>query len=1673
MKIVDKDFSVKTKIPNNKYTNIINNKIEKNMNKNIFKIKYYTEKTEETRNLKKFKRFLNYKSIIYVFFSLIIICIITRLSCTSISITPKGNGVLKIYCPGMVNIFDESTPNICDVNNNNELKCTFEDNNPATINFKTINFVLNFSQMFKDSYIVKKIDFSGFDYNEINDLNSMFENCINVEEIKFGNFRANNAFNMSKMFYNCSLLSKVDFNNFETSNVIDMSYMFSNCRSLSIIDLKSFNTSKVTNMKNMFEYCIILDKIEQNFLTLLVTNMEYMFSNCKTLKSLNIINFDFSSVTTMNSLFKENSKLESVYFPKEIHTPSLTNIGSMFKGCNSLKSIDLSNFDTYKVRFMNNLFHDCKSLISFNISSFDTSNVIKMESMFENCYSLSEINLINFYTPSVRQIYNMFYGCISMTSINISNFDTFQVTNFANLFYNCYSLKEISLTNLETNMISDMSNMFYNCSSIISLNLTNFNTERVIKMNSMFEDCSSLEEIKIDIFENNQTIDMSRMFYGCKELRNITLNNFYTNQTKYMHSMFEGCNKLSSLDLSAFSTDNVINMNSMFYKCSSILSFNLKNFNTSQVKDMSSMFAECSNIIELDISIFETDNVEKTNSMFKNCNELKYVSLPKFEKSNIISMQSMFYGCHSLEEIDLSKFRTNKVVYMDSLFHGCSSLIILDLQSFDFSYVKNMGYMFFGCKSLTSIILSNLDNSVATNTSHMFMGCSTIDDIDLNSFNVENVIDFDYMFADCVFLQNLYLDKWNPKNAKSMKFMFSGCSSLSSLNLFSLEKSKLGSIQGMFFGCISLTSLDLSKFNTSSVVNTAYMFYKDFSLKSINFYSREFSSELNETINIAYFNTDSVKNMEYMFAYCYVLEKLDLSFFNTFNVLDMSFMFKECNNLTSVNLSNFDTSSVTTLEGMFYNCSNLSYINLNNTDDTKIKDIDLFIYNIEIFTVFCIDDSKARKLSNEINKEDNCYTVNCSDDAYEYRKRYDIENNKCVDNCRKVNKYEYKYRSTCHTICPNETYVDEYMCIPFYNPKEECTIQRVFLGECPFNELKEEINNTNIVKTLFIDKIMEEIEDLNFNRVINKVKNGELIKLTLFNETYQFSALSNKNKLNNLIYIDIQDCENLLKVKNGIPYSDELIFFKIEYTTEYYKIPIVEYKIYHENTKRWINVTLCNCMKFFYYIPIPNDISEEYLHDPQSDYYNDFCYQYTTENETDILLYDRRKVFNEYNMSLCEKNCKYIGKTNERVICECEVKEDFNKFLLNEDSSKNDSIFKFEDNKLSKYNFEILKCFKMMFTKKGFYGNYSSILYMVMIAINILIAFLFCIRGYKSLYAQIKWVSKGVSEKNKTKKKLNIIKKKVDFKNKNLITSGNPPPKIKNILITGKNLQTKKIQYKLDKSGTKVNAPSSLIDSRNKFKKGLDNNLKLNKLDNDIDNDFDEFLDIDQDIEINFLLYEEALKKDNRSFFIYYISLLKSRHILVSIFIKDYNSLLIKICFLIYVFSLNLGINTIFFTDKSIQNIYKGKGKYTFSESISYHMIPIIISGAISSIIKSITAIFIYSDSIILKLKENKSNSLEKEEEMNKALITITSRSMMLFIINFIFLFIFWIYTGSICAVFKNSQIYLILNGILSFSICILSPLLYNIIPSLLRSIALQGKTNECLYKISQFFQMI
>lgn len=54
----------------------------------------------------------------------------------------------------------------------------------------------------------------------------------------------------------------------------------------------------------------------------------------------------------------------------------------MFNGCSSVKSLDLSMFDTSEVRDMNNMFYGCSALETLDISSFDMSNVTSYTGMF-------------------------------------------------------------------------------------------------------------------------------------------------------------------------------------------------------------------------------------------------------------------------------------------------------------------------------------------------------------------------------------------------------------------------------------------------------------------------------------------------------------------------------------------------------------------------------------------------------------------------------------------------------------------------------------------------------------------------------------------------------------------------------------------------------------------------------------------------------------------------------------------------------------------------------------------------------------------------------------------------------------------------------------------------------------------------------------------------------------------------------------------------------------------------------------------------------------------------------------------------------------------------------------------------------------------------------------------
>ena len=135
----------------------------------------------------------------------------------------------------------------------------------------------------------------------------------------------------------------------------------------------------------------------------------------------------------------------------------------------------------------------------------------------------------------------------------------------------------------------------------------------------------------------------------------------------------------------------------------------------------------------------------------------------------------------------------------------------------------------------------------------------------------------------------------------------------------------------------------------------------------------------------------------------------------------------------------------------------------------------------------------------------------------------------------------------------------------------------------------------------------------------------------------------NKNKASNVSTILLGECENKLRSFYNISENEPLLIFKIDEYEEGLLIPIIEYEVYSSKTKKQLNLTICKDVKINVLLPASINEDEEYKHDSSDEYYNDICNVHTTDTGTDITLDDRRKEFNNNNLSLCESNCEYKG----------------------------------------------------------------------------------------------------------------------------------------------------------------------------------------------------------------------------------------------------------------------------------------------------------------------------------------------------------------------------------------------------------------------------------------------
>ena len=190
-----------------------------------------------------------------------------------------------------------------------------------------------------------------------------------------------------------------------------------------------------------------------------------------------------------------------------LNTSEVDDMRLMFSSCASLETLDLSSFNTEKVKYMYAMFDGAKNLRSIKLpKGFIGSSVTDLNATFKGCESLTELDLSGSNSENVKDMKAMFYGCRALSKLDLTDFKTGQVTTMENMFCICSTLETLDVSSFNTENVTTMLGMFNNCSSLRSLDLPGFNTANVTQMSSMFNKCSSLRSLDLSSFYHGKYV---------------------------------------------------------------------------------------------------------------------------------------------------------------------------------------------------------------------------------------------------------------------------------------------------------------------------------------------------------------------------------------------------------------------------------------------------------------------------------------------------------------------------------------------------------------------------------------------------------------------------------------------------------------------------------------------------------------------------------------------------------------------------------------------------------------------------------------------------------------------------------------------------------------------------------------------------------------------------------------------------------------------------------------------------------------------------------------------------------------------------------------------------------------------------------------------------------------
>ena len=324
----------------------------------------------------------------------------------------------------------------------------------------------------------------------------------------------------------------------------------------------------------------------------------------------------------------------------------------------------------------------------------------------------------------------------------------------------------------------------------------------------------------------------------------------------------------------------------------------------------------------------------------------------------------------------------------------------------------------------------------------------------------------------------------------------------------------------------------------------------------------------------------------------------------------------------------------------------------------------------------------------------------------------------------------------------------------------------------------------------------------------------------------------------------------------------------------------------------------------------------------------------------------------------------------------------------------------------------------------------------------------------------IRGEKKKLSLRNKKIKILSPIKKKIrkhDSSSSSIIRKENKEntKNINSLFSTKNKISNKKNKLKLNNKKVDI-----YKNQKNSFSFSSKERKKFNNK--------EQF----KELELNSLDYGLAIKSDKRTFSEYYWSLLKRKQLILFVFlaVEDYNLLSLKISLFLLSFSLYFTINGFFFNDDTMHKIYIENGAFNFIYQLPATLYSTIISAIMNLLLK------------VLSITEKNFFKIEKEKDKKIAIGKskminnfIKKKIIIFFVISFILMFFFWYFISCFCSIYHNTQIILIKDTLITFSISMLYPFGLYLLPALLRIFALKAKKKdkEIIFKISKIISLI